>query len=306
MRSTAELEELSLAAYQREAVAADALSVRALCQGEEAEVLDFLSARPLHTVYMAGFILDNGLVSPLNRGTFYGCQNSSGELLGVSLIGHVTQIETRTPEALSALACAAQGCPSAHVIMGEQEKMRAFWNCYGEAGQAMRLACRELLLEQCWPVEADEESPDLRLATLAELEQVVPVQAEMAVAECGINPLHVDPVGFRARYAKRIERGRVWVSIKDGELAFKADIMAETPQAVYLEGIYVNPRERGKGYGRRCLQQLGRRLLSRSRSICLLVNEKNSEAHSFYYRAGYKLRAYYETIYLQKEDARSL
>jgi ribosomal protein S18 acetylase RimI-like enzyme len=301
MRSTAELEELPLAAFRREAAAGEALSVRALCQGEETEVLDFLGARPLHTVYMAGFILDNGLVSPLNRGTFYGCQNSSGELLGVSLIGHVTQIETRTPEALGALARAAQGCPSAHVIMGEQEKMRAFWSCYGEAGQAMRLACRELLLEQCWPVEADEESPDLRLATLAELERVLPVQAEMAVAECGINPLHVDPVGFRERYARRIGRGRVWVSIKDGELAFKADIMAETPQAVYLEGIYVNPLERGKGYGRRCLRQLGRRLLSSSRSICLLVNEKNSEAHSFYYRAGYKLRAYYETIYLQKQ-----
>jgi GNAT superfamily N-acetyltransferase len=300
MRSTAELEELPLAASRREDTARNALSVYALCQGEETEVLDFLGARPLHTVYMAGFILDNGLVSPLNRGTFYGCRSSSGELLGVSLIGHITQIETRTGEALNALACAAQGCPSAHVIMGEQEKMRAFWNCYGEAGQSLRLACRELLLEQRWPVEADEELPDLRLATLAELECVVPVQAEMAVAECGINPLEVDPVGFRARYAKRIERGRVWVSIKDGELAFKADIMAETSRTVYLEGVYVNPRERGKGYGQRCLRQLGRRLLSPTRQICLLVNEKNSKTHSFYHRAGYKFRAYYETIYLQK------
>jgi GNAT superfamily N-acetyltransferase len=301
MRSTAELEGLTLAAPAGErAAAGEALSVRALCQGEEAEVLEFLGARPLHTVYMAGFIRDNGLVSPLNRGTFYGCRNRSGELAGVSLIGHVTQIETRNGEALRALACAAQGCPSAHVIMGEQEQIRAFWNCYGEAGQALRLACRELLLEQCRPIERDEELTELRLATAAELEQVVPVQAEMAVAECGVNPLKVDPAGFRERYMRRIGRGRVWVSIKDGELAFKADIMAETPEAVYLEGIYVNPLERGKGFGRRCLRQLGRRLLSRSRSICLLVNEQNSEAHSFYYRAGYELRAFYETIYLQK------
>jgi hypothetical protein len=35
----------------------------------EAEVLDFLSERPLHTVAMTGFIRDNGLVSELNRGT---------------------------------------------------------------------------------------------------------------------------------------------------------------------------------------------------------------------------------------------
>ena len=35
----------------------------------EAEALAFLAAEPLHNVYMSGFIRDNGLVSPLNRGT---------------------------------------------------------------------------------------------------------------------------------------------------------------------------------------------------------------------------------------------
>ena len=107
MRSTAELEEVLSAAYQREAAAGDALRVRALCQGEETEVLDFLSARPLHTVYMAGFILDNGLVSPLNRGTFYGYRDHTGRLRGVALIGHATLIEARIDAALAAFARAA-------------------------------------------------------------------------------------------------------------------------------------------------------------------------------------------------------
>src|SRR5438132_8534343 len=64
------------------------------------EVLNFLAERPLHTVTLMGFIRDNGLVSPLNRGEFYGCRNHDGELEGVELTGHATLIETQTAPAL--------------------------------------------------------------------------------------------------------------------------------------------------------------------------------------------------------------
>ena len=73
----------------------------------------------------------------------------------------------------------------------------------------------------------------------------------MAEAESGTNPLEVDPEGFRARCARRIEMGRVWVLERDGQLLFKADIMADTPEVVYLEGIWVSQTERGKGLGQK-------------------------------------------------------
>ena len=274
--------------------------------GHEAEVLDFLSARPLHTVYMAGFIRDNGLESPLNRGTFYGCRGARGRLEGVALIGHVTQVEARAPEALRALARAAMDCSSAHVIMGEQGRIRSFWRHYAGAGQPLRLACRELMFVQAAPAGAGEADAAglLRPATAEDLPRVMPAQAAMAVEECGVDPLEVDPQGFRDRCARRIERGRVWVAVgPEGRLDFKADVMAETPEAVYLEGIYVRPGARGRGLGRRCMLQLGRELLARSRAVCLLVNERNLEAQSFYRKIGFSLRGLYETIYLHKTDA---
>jgi hypothetical protein len=54
------------------------LNVQALVRGCEAEALSYLAARPLHTVYMAGLIHDNGLVSAQNRGTFYACREANG------------------------------------------------------------------------------------------------------------------------------------------------------------------------------------------------------------------------------------
>ena len=276
------------------------LSVHALACGHEAEALSYLAARPLHTVYMAGLIHDNGLVNAHNRGTFYACRDASGRFAGLALIGHVTQIEARTGAALKAFARVAQQCSTAHVIMGVHEEVCAFWQHYAEAGQTLRLVCRELLLEQRRPVEAGEAVPELRPATAAELPLVLPVQSGMAEAECGVNPLAVDPEGFRARCARRIARGRTWVVVEQGTLIFKADIMAETAEAVYLEGIYVNEQARGRRLGRRCLQQLGRILLSRARAICLLVNEQHQEAQAFYLKAGYRVHSLYDTIYLYK------
>lgn len=281
---------------------ADSLTVELLADRSEAEALDFLCARPLHTVVMAGFIRDNGLESPFNRGAFYGCRNSRGQLEGIALIGHVILVEARTVSALKALAYLAQSYPRAHMTMGEQEKVACFWSYYAEGGLPPRRLCREALFEQRWLSEEEPHAPvpGLRLATLNDLHLVMPVHAEMAQAESGVNPLEVDPSGFRMRLARRIEQGRVWVWIENERLIFKADVISDTPDVNYLEGVYVNPAERGKGYGLRCMAQLSRALLARTNALCLLVNEENHEAMSLFYRAGYKVSSYYDTIFLQQ------
>lgn len=267
-----------------------------LAEEHKAEVLAFLSERPLHTVYLAGYILDNGIVSPLNRGSFYGYRNAAGKLEGVALIGHATLFEIRSDEALAAFASLAQSSPRTHMLMGEMEKVEHFWNLYVEGGQAPRLICRELLFEQRFPVEVKKPVFGLRRATLRDLEMLLPIHARMAFEESGVNPLEKDSNGFRLRCARRIEQGRVWVLIENGRLIFKADIISDTPDVVYLEGIYVDPEERGNGIGRRCLSQLTRNLLARTKTVSLLVNEMNQAASTFYAKAGFRLRAQYDTI----------
>jgi uncharacterized protein len=265
----------------------------------EAEVLNFLSERPMHTVAMTGFIRDNGLVSKLNRGTFYGCRNRQGTLEGVALIGHAVLMETRTDRALQAFAGLARQSATPHLIMGEKERIGEFWNYYSEDGQEMRLACREFLLELRWPVQVRAEVLELRVATPGDIELVLPVHAQMAFEESGVNPLDSDPEGFRERYARRIEQGRTWVCVEEGKLTFKADIVSDTPDAVYLEGVWASEEKMGTGYGLRCMSQLARNLLSHTKSIVLLVNDDNKKAQHYYQKAGFSLRAAYDTIFLK-------
>lgn len=265
----------------------------------EAEVLDFPSERPLHTVAMTGYIRDNGLVSQLNRGTFYGCRNRQGTLEGVALIGHAVLMETRTDRALQAFANLASQSATPHLIMGEKERIDEFWANYSQDGQEMRLACRELLLELRCPVQVREEVLALRVATPEDIELVIPVHAQMAFEESGVNPLEIDPEGFRERYARRISQGRTWVCVEEGKLTFKADLVSDTLDAVYLEGVWASPEKSGTGHSLRCISQLARNLLSHSKSIVLFVNEENKKAQHFYQKAGFNLRAAYDTIFLK-------
>src|SRR5580765_7360944 len=102
-------------------------NISELCRSDEAEVIEFLSARPLHTVFMLGLIRDNGLLSPKNRGSFYGSRNPSGQLEAVALIGHATLVEAHTETSLVGIARVARNCQNTHLIRGEQESIKVFW-----------------------------------------------------------------------------------------------------------------------------------------------------------------------------------
>ena len=270
-------------------------------EAEREEALAFLAERPLHTVVMVGLIRDNGVRSALNRGTFYACRDARGRLEGVALIGHATVLDARTRRAFREFARTARDARArTHMIMGEAEALEEFWGHYAGSGRLMRRACRELLFELRSPCESPDGFKGLKPATAGDVEIVATVHAGLAEAESGVNPLAVDAEGFRARCLRRILQGRVWVVFsEDGRLVFKADVQAETPEVVYLEGVYVHPAERGSGTGRACLNQLGRELLGRASAVCLFVNEQNERAHAFYRACGYELRGVYDTIFLQ-------
>src|ERR1043166_7994033 len=264
----------------------------------ETEVMGFLAERALHNAVMTGLIRDNGIESQLNRGTFYGCRDVTDDLLGVALIGHGVFIDARSEDALREFARLAQEFPRAHMLMGEQEMIERFWKYYAPNGQPRHRLCREVLFELNHQTRTDCVA-NLRLARASDLSHVLPVHAAMAFEESGVNPLLVDPDGFRARCRRRIDEGRTWVLVEQDKLVFKADVIRDTPEVVYLEGIYVHPEYRRQGHGSKCLTQLTRSLLSRTRSISLLVNQERQQAQQFFQTLGFVSRGLYDTIFLR-------
>lgn len=271
------------------AFTADVERVCELKKENTAEVLGFLKIRPVHTVVMTSFINDNGIVSELNRGKFYGYRSSEGNLEGVALIGHTTLVEAHSDSALRALALTARAAETPiHLIMSSGDAAQTFWNYLSDGLTQPRLTCVERLFEASFPFLVQAKDTGLRLANSNELLPIAEAQAEVAFIESGVDPMVKDREGFLKRVARRIDQGRIFVVFDGEKLVFKADIIAETDNVAYLEGVFVGPDYRGQGIGPKCLSAVTVELLSRVSHICLLSNVDFSSAHRSFEKAGFR------------------
>ncbi|MFZ1701325.1 MAG: GNAT family N-acetyltransferase [Pyrinomonadaceae bacterium] len=270
-------------------LAPDLSGIVALKTEDTAEVMAFLAIRPVHTVVMSSFIVDNGIESDLNRGKFYGYRNGSSELEGVALIGHSTLVEARSSDALTALAIVARNPETPiHLIMSSGNAAQDFWQQMTNGLSQPRLTCTEALFDISFPFPVQKTNLELKNADMDLLVQVAEAQAEVAFIESGVDPMLKDREGFLKRVARRIEQKRVFV-VTDGEkLVFKADIIAETDNVIYLEGVYVSEEYRGQGIGSECLSALALELLNRVEHICLLSNIDFKNAHKSFAKAGFR------------------
>lgn len=265
--------------------------------GMEEEVLSALAVPTLTNVIMAGFIRDNGLVSSQNRGRFYVCRNEDHKLEGVALIGHSILFHAFTEGAIEGFASLARQGALSHLLMGEHAAVQRFWSFFADEGQEPRQVCPVLFLHRGEPFEPHREIAGLRLAIPEDLELVVRAQAAMAFETSGVDPLQKDPIGFRQRYLRRIDQNRVWVLMKGRRLIFKLDVIADTPEATYIEGVYVSPEERGKGLGQSCVSAVGHKLLQHTKAIYLFVENENTRTTAFYTRLGFDVAGNYDLLY---------
>ena len=259
-----------------------------LTEADREAVIDFLNERPVHTVAMTSMILDNGVESPLNRGTFYGYHDRFGTLEGVALIGHATLVEARSDAALFALAQSAKKrANEIHLILSSGDASLDMWALVFDTSGSPRKVNRETLFEAGFPFPVTACPFQVRTARPDELEQIAEAHAEVAIIESGVDPMVKDREGFLKRVARRIDQGRTFVVFEDGRLLFKADVMSLTGETAYIEGVYVAEEHRGRGIGPKCLSEVTRRLLGAVDNVCLLSSDEMAGAHRSFEKAGY-------------------
>jgi ribosomal protein S18 acetylase RimI-like enzyme len=136
----------------------------------------------------------------------------------------------------------------------------------------------------------------LREATSHDLELLVPACAQAHFEEIGIDPLRRDREGFRWRTQAQIGEGRSWIWLEGETILFKAEASAWTPQAVQLQQVWVDPSERNRGYGKRGMRDLCRRLLDQTPTVCLFVRSDNAPAIRVYEAIGMRRTISYRSL----------
>jgi len=272
-------------------------TVRELCDADYNQVLAFLSEDPSRTVNLRGAIQDYGISNPAHRGRFFGYYEDD-RLAGVALLGHIIAI-CAEDDALSYFAqTAAEIRAKGHVIFGPRAQVEAFWEHLARSGRETR-AVAEQYWYVCQQPRLAVKQLQLQRASLEELDVVANAQADMVYETSGIDPRLADPEGFRHRVLGRIERGRIWVKIEDGKVVFKAEIHHETPDAVYLEGIWTHPDYRNRGIAKSCVAELVHRMLRKHQSICLVVEPEEKVARRVYEQVGFTYSEDYQARFLK-------
>jgi predicted GNAT family acetyltransferase len=135
-------------------------------------------------------------------------------------------------------------------------------------------------------VEAD---PAVRRVRLAELDILMPACVAMFTEEVGVSPLSSDGgAAYRARVTELIRSGRAFARIEDGQVIFKAEVGAATPQVCQVQGVWVRPEFRGQGLaapGMAAVVIEARQAISPV--VSLYVNDFNTPARATYTRAGF-------------------
>lgn len=262
---------------------------RLLDDRDRAAALEICAVDPVANVFVESRIRAFGL-DPGRLGAQMWGYEQGGRLVSLCYGGANLVPVQAIPPAVAAFADRAlrQGrrCSS---IVGTSATVSELWGYlrpYWGPARDVRAAQPLMAIDGPSPIPAD---PGVRRIRLDELDILLPASIAMFTEEVGISPLAGDGgASYRARVSELVRSGRAFARIKDGQVIFKAEVGAATPQACQVQGVWVRPEHRGQGLaapGMAAVVALARRSISPV--VSLYVNDFNTPARATYKRAGF-------------------
>ena len=263
---------------------------RLLDDRDRVAALEICDADPVTNVFVASRIRALGMEPGRLGAQIWGYTDGDGRLVSLCYAGANLVPVQATADALVAFADRAlrQGrrCSS---LVGPAPAVTELWGYLSPHwGPAREVRAAQPLMAIDGPplVAAD---PGVRRVRLAETDVLLPACIAMFTEEVGISPLAGDGgAAYRARVTELVRSGRAFARIEDGQVIFKAEVGAATPQACQVQGVWVRPDQRGRGLAAPGMAAVvNEARASIAPIVSLYVNDFNAPARAAYSRAGF-------------------
>jgi hypothetical protein len=246
---------------------------------------DLLTRDIPHNLYLLGLWEEFGPDSE-TLGSFYG-GFAETELKAALFIGGSGGLVVPSASSGPDISALAKGLPSPIELesaIGERAAVDALLRALG-------VRPRHNAEQRLFQVSADDlgpfTNPTLRLATQADLLQLVQLSAGAVSETTGTDPLADGPAEFEARVARRVEAKRTYVLEVEKQLVFKIDVGSRSQYGAELEGLYTIPSQRRMGHATLSLGQISRHLLSSLPRLTLRINEVDGALARIAQRVGF-------------------
>jgi ribosomal protein S18 acetylase RimI-like enzyme len=275
---------------------AGTVAVERLGPADLVETFGFLDRDPVLNVYLVALVLRDALSQPRDE---YWAARREGEIVALLHLGG--QSGAMLPlghddDALVALGEQARQrlafLPRRFQLIGPRDSVAPFLRRFERSGARPRLERAQVYMAlESTRLAPFERLPELTPARREDLATVFESGARLRLEELEEDPREADPLGYRRRVEEECRDGHTYLWRDDAGLCFRASVSALTSDAAQVSGVYTPPERRRQGLARRGLSELCARLLERSRSVCLFVNDFNEAALALYHGIGFEDRA---------------
>lgn len=286
------------------------LTTRILEPSDGARAWRFLSRGGVKDVYIASQVWSGALQNRKSEGgpDFYGAF-SNGILEAILYIGNggLAVPAGDHPDAIAALGeVIEQRSTQLRALIGDKDAVGILVPFMERSAIRPHIDVLELFLEvDPATIDSSRNAPELRSATLEDLELVALASSRAHHEEMGEDPLATNPTAFMGRVARQIIEEKVYI-IREGEtLVFKAELSAKCPIGAQISGVFTHPDFRGKGLATRGTAELTRRTMKDAPQCCLFVRQDNVVARKVYEKIGYRHTRDFRTLFIAKEKARA-
>lgn len=277
-------------------------TVRILANSDTAALGKLVSQQAVTNAYVQS-ILDTGRragpIGGFARGIFLGIFDPAqpGQLVGACWAGANIVPVTKEPEHGvyfgQALVALDEYFGS---IFGPQPAVEGIW----EALQHGRQSAREIRKNQPFMTLTEHSSvldnPNIRTATEADYEAVLPASVAMFTEELGYSPLADGSNGYRLRVRQLIAKGHTMIETDQHTVRFKADFGIVTSDAIQVQGVWLHPEARGQGRAAPAMASVVNRALKLVPVVSLYVNDFNTAAIKTYQRVGFSTVDRFATV----------
>jgi predicted GNAT family acetyltransferase len=183
-------------------------------------------------------------------------------------------------------------------IVGPDKAVLPLWDdLVTDWGPPREVRASQPLLATAVPPEVSPD-PWVRRADMRDFDALLPACVAMYTEEIGVSPIEWDGgVAYRARVAELVRAGRSYVRTEDGQVVFKAELGAVSPQVAQVQGVWVHPEHRGTGIATAAMAAVvADALRTVAPVVSLYVNDFNVAARKVYERCGFTQVGTFSTV----------